>query len=223
MQVGSAVTGGISQSALRRRLELNGLLPFAFAPGWVAFDAVFKGVHVEIVMEDEHFVDIMAGVTWIRRIGAGVAGFAIDRPFSTVIDQESVRFQFGRGPGGSAVAAFTTGPKDTSMQFRLRMAVQAGPVRLGIGLVGVAVLAVGSGVGAVQQVEAIVIELAHPVSPIVALQAVQAVGIHVFCHTVVIMVGVAGEAVQRAIHITALQMAGFAIQRLAIVALLVMR
>ena len=66
--------------------ELNGLLTLALSSGWVTFYAVLISIDVTIIVINVHFIDLVAGVARVIRIGAGMAGFAFNGTFATVID-----------------------------------------------------------------------------------------------------------------------------------------
>ena len=119
------------------------------------------------------------------------------------------------------MAALAAGPEHSSMQIRLWVAIQAGAIRLDIGLIGMAVLAICLCVSAVQQIKTIVLEIAHPVSPIMAFQAIQAVDVHMFRHSIVIVADMASHTIQGAGDVAALLVAGFTIERLIFVVSLV--
>lgn len=90
-----------------------------------------------------------------------------------------MHLQASRRPGFCRVAKLALQPEKASVDVRLVVAIHALSRRAAKNLVLVAILAGGFGVGAFQREDAGVIEVGHPVSAIVAVQASRAKFYHV--------------------------------------------
>ena len=137
-------------------------------------------------------VAVSAGVFHIVPEMAGLAG---NFPFVAVIEREAVGVQFGRCPGGGAVAKLTLQTKLPGVDGGFLVAVDTGARCLLKLLSGVATLAGSFKMCPIQDKNQVVVEVTGFAAPLVAFQAGCAEEVGVFGHKNGIGLDVAGLAI----------------------------
>lgn len=172
-------------------------LRFALQAGGMAGDTIGIICDAFLQVYFAHFVFRMgmAVCAGVFHIVAEMAGLAGDLPFTTVIEREVVGVQFSGCPGGSTVANLTLQAELPGVDGRFCVAVGAGArCRLEL-LSGVAALAGGFKMCAIQDKNEIMVEVAGFAAPLVALQTGRTEEVGVFGHKNGVGLGVAGLAI----------------------------
>ena len=114
---------------------------------------------------------VMAAVTGIFYVRIDMAGLAFDRPLATMVQREIMHRHAGRRPGVYGVAVLALHPKEAGVDFWFGMAFHTQLWRAVKDLIRMALFAFQISVSTVEREKTGMIEIAHPVNAIVAIQA----------------------------------------------------